>query len=321
MMDFRRARFPGHVLRLACGVGMVLAGSAAVGQTAAPRAVVSQEMVVTADGWTIPITYYHSPQGKESPVVVLLHQEKGQRLDWEKSGFPKTLQQAGFAVVVPDLRKHGEARHITERAAAGDLRPPDYKAIASVVPMGDLEAVKRFLLEEHQRGNLNIARTGLVVASDLTAPALIWVEADWAKVPYNDAPTLAASTPRGQDVKAIILLSPRERVSGLSATGPVKALASLPGIAFLILYSENTADARDAERIHETLTMVPGGDRRVYEKKYPGKLRGMDLLSEPLKSQKVDDLMLGFLEKHLKNLAHAPMLNIEWRDRRSRVDR
>ena len=68
------------------------------------------ETLTTADGWSIPITYYESSEGKDASVVILLQGENENQLVWEKNGLAKQLQAKNFAVVTCDMRKHGDAK-------------------------------------------------------------------------------------------------------------------------------------------------------------------------------------------------------------------
>ena len=108
--------------------------------------------VTTADGWDIKITYFESPAGKESPVVILLPGAEGlersrTRKVWE--GTAKALQREGLAVVTADLRKHGDSAPDSEDAnpRLTRLGPGDYGLMATQ----DLEAIKAFLVKEHIR--------------------------------------------------------------------------------------------------------------------------------------------------------------------------
>ena len=166
-------------------------------------------------------TYYASNQGKEAPVVVLLHMKGGNRLVWRILA-PK-LQQQGFAVITVDLRGHGQSKggssttakkKATKKKSKGkskrrnvedvNLRPQDYHAMVRL----DLEAVKKFIYEQHQEQKLNMRKMGIVAAGMSSAVAVNFAARDWNKEPYEDG-LGSARTPRGQDVRALVLLSPQ----------------------------------------------------------------------------------------------------------------
>jgi hypothetical protein len=117
--------------------------------------------------------------------------------------------------VTVDLRKHGESKTADEQDST--LRPNDYAAMR-----GDLQAVKNFLLAEHQEKKLNISKLGIIAADDMCPVAATFTQDDWLIPPYDDAPVTdpAARTPRGQDVRALVLLSPSQTAGSMNILGP-----------------------------------------------------------------------------------------------------
>lgn len=234
----------------------------------------------TADGWPIRITYYESTAGKEAPVVVLFPGVEGfeasrTRKVWE--GVAKKLHADKYAVVLADLRKHGDSLPPTEsddeRSRLTRLTQADY----SLMVTQDLEAIKAFLVEEHQREKLNIRKLGLGSAGSGCLVAAAFAANDWLKKPWPDAPVLALRTPRGQDVRAILMLSPEATVRGLDSTGPIREIATpVRGIAVHIYYNpSNRSEKRAAERLfrpldlrnndpQEARMLIPGPPDEVY---------------------------------------------------------
>lgn len=278
---------------------------------------VREVTISTADGWRLAGTYYESTLGREAPVILLLHGEGGNRLDWT-SGFAKRLQDEGYAVLAVDLRKHGQsvipgvdavAVPGRQRGTAPGLLNADYMAMVSF----DLEAIKKFLLEEHQNKKLNIRKMA-IVASDMTVPiAVSYALIDWQKEPYPDAPTLAARTPKGQDIRALVLLSPVENLPGIRAGQAYNSLrAPLWNIAVLVAAGDQDAQDRGAaKRIHQQLTTTAGSENRMYLKTYRTKFRGTRMLGQRLG---LEEHMLAFFEQHLKRLNSDADA---WRDRKS----
>ena len=85
-----------------------------------------------------------------------------------------------------------------------------------------------------------------LVGSDMsTVLAMNYAQLDWTKKPFDDAPTLATRTPRGQDVQAIVLLSPMESLSGLSVIAPIRFLKPT-GIAALLMYGSGSSERKTA---------------------------------------------------------------------------
>lgn len=282
---------------------------------------VEEKTLITGDRWPIHITYFQSALGKDAPVVVLLHSKGRNRLVWradsgspsDKKDFAQRLQDEGYAVITVDLRKHGQSKGLGEETAGGeqgggplDLKPGDYRRMI----LQDLEAVKGFIYEEHQKQHLNMRRMGIVAAEMSVPLAVNYALVDWLKRPYDDAPTLAAKTPRGQDVRALVLLSPEENLPGLRA-GPALMRLRNPawGIAILIGYGDKDPEvSATARSMYERLTGISANKKRVYLQSYGVKIQGTDLLGKRLH---VEEHILGFLKKHLMELPDP------WKDRKS----
>lgn len=301
-----------HLLGTAGAAVLALAAASGVAQqpaTPPPTRPPEEQTVRTKDGWTLPISYYAVPS-KETPVVILLHGGDGNRGVWR--GFAQQLQQAKFAVVTVDLRKHGESEApANANARPAKLTPADYRNMVNF----DLEAVKEFLVEKHNAEQLNIRKTAIIAADDSAPVAINWALSDWLKDPYPDAPTLEARTPRGQDVRAIVLLSPSEAVSGLNLGRALPKLRNPAfGVAALIAVGELDQEDRDtASKSYERLTAGANeeGEKRVFLETYPQvKARGVELLGAARRSP---GQILGFLENHLRKLPDT------WQARKSRL--
>jgi pimeloyl-ACP methyl ester carboxylesterase len=316
----RRARTAwlscGISLAVAAIVGLVVPGAAvAAPPPSQPRT------LVTSDGVNLHITYYPSEKGKDAPVVVLLHGKDGNRFIWQSDdGFAEMLQKNNYAVVTVDLRQHGE----TKGGAAGnanqdkkkpgkkgtgpDLKPDDYRAMVAA----DMEAVKKFIFEENQAEHLNMNKMGIVGAEMGATVAALYADVDWNKEPYDDAPDPKFATPRGQDVRALVLISPQSSYHGLHMAPAINDLRTPQwGIAVLVCVGKNDAqDKGQSKKIFDQAKAPPGNEKHMYYYDYAGKLRGTDLLGKNLG---IEGHMLVFFEEHLKKL-DAP-----WRDRESRL--
>jgi pimeloyl-ACP methyl ester carboxylesterase len=318
-------RFSWPVLRRAPRAGLVLA-RALVGPAAAQENEI-KDSVTTADGWQIPFTYYVSDKGKEAPVVILLHGEGENRLFWQNSKIGETLQKEGFAVIAPDLRKHGQAKH-ARAASGGELSRSDWAAMANVRG-GDLAALKAFIFDEHQKGRLNMGKLAIVAVEETVPVALYWATADWAQKPYNDAPTRAAATRRGQDVRALVLVSPPEEVPGMRSVaglqGVTRAATSYAPLlgdvsmlpSFFFIYASQSEDGRTVEKLYETAHQGLFKDR-TYKVDYPTKSRGSALIAQALRLNtklKFDTMLAAFLKTQVQDV------RVPWEDRRSRLDR
>lgn len=283
----------------------------------------------TKDGGTIHATYYKSPRGKDSAVVVLLHMKDGNRFVWQnKGGLAERLQEQGYAVITVDLRYHGESKGNVaagnvnqdkdkdkkktaagKKGGAGDLKPGDYKAMVEY----DMEAVKKFIFEENQAENLNMNKLAIVGAEMGASIATAYAAVDWAKTPYADAQP-GYQTPRGQDVRALVLISPQTSFHGLIMSPAITELRNKDfGVSFLVCVGkEDPQDKGQAKKIFDQASALPDSDKRMYKYDYPGKLRGTDLLGRRLG---IEEHILAFFEKHLKEL------DSQWRDRESKLNR
>ena len=289
-----------------------------------------KEVVRTTGGVNLHFTYYPSRGGKDSPVVILLHMKDSNQFVWQ-DGFAERLQALDYAVVTVDLRGHGEskggaagvgpipggnvnqpdekAKAVRKPTSAGPrLKPADYQAMPE-----DLESLKReFLFKEHQAMRLNMAKMGVVGPEMGATIAAYYANVDWNLRPYDDGAG-DNRTPRGQDVKALVLISPVTGFEGMNIVTPLQSLRNPQwNLAFLVCYGANDPqDKGQAQRIYQSLKPAKN-ETRMYFKSYPTKLRGTDLLG---KGFDLEARMEAFFKLHLKNL------DIPWRDRRPKYDR
>jgi pimeloyl-ACP methyl ester carboxylesterase len=152
--------------------------------------------VTTFDGQTIAYQIYPGKTG--STPIILLHMLGRTRTDWD--GFARWLQKNGYAVVVPDLRGHGQSSGNWEKFTDEDFNKMTY----------DVSALKSML--ENQ-------------GADVTKLAIIG-----ASIGANTALNYAATD---KDVTTVILLSP-----GLNYRGSSTANTKF-GKPFLIVASND----------------------------------------------------------------------------------
>ena len=287
----------------------LLATSSVARGQAPPKKATNEDKTLTAkDGASIAITYFKSTAGQDAAVVVMLHGKGGNRQIWK--AYAEALQKADFAVITVDLRGHGESTGGTGASTGkkNDSSAPKARDYAAMVGL-DMEAVKKFLFEEHQKKQLNMNKLGIVAADMSTPVAIAYTELDWEKKPYDDAPTLALQTPRGQDVQVLVLLSPEATAPGLNVTKSLSLIRVFGRPVMLGVGSKNKADLTAANKMYDLL--APKKEEYVYIERYETPLEGTNLLGKNLK---VEANMFNFLNKHLKD--HKS----EWRDRRSKLD-
>ena len=125
------------------------------------------------DGSPLATRYYPSEQGPVAAVVLLVHDLGAGRsakdfedpiAELEGQGIAGHLQELGYAVIAIDLRGHGQS---PSRAARG-------AEAASPRMMGDLQAVYRFLIDRHNRRELNLSKLGVVGLGTGANLAAIW---------------------------------------------------------------------------------------------------------------------------------------------------
>ncbi|HCS54972.1 hypothetical protein [Rubinisphaera sp.] len=269
--------------------------------------------LTTKDRWPIHITYYKHAGNRDTPVVILLHDQRGDRRVWT-AGFANQLWTKGYAVIAADLRKHGESKLDNDSgnpSDVGDVKPDDYKKMVAY----DMDAIKDFIFSEHQEQNLNMRKTGIIAPEFSSIIALNFAMVDWQQKPYDDAPTPQMRTPRGQDIRAMVLISPMNSVRGLTTVAPLRLMRNggLP-IAFLFCVgAEDTLDKGETQRLYNQIAgRNPADNDRVFYESYPYNLRGMALFGKGLKIEPHIEI---FLEKNLLEL------DDEWVDRRSRLQR
>ncbi len=208
--------------------------------------------------------------GKETVPVVLLHGFKGQRGDYEK--LAQSLQRQGHAVIVPDLRGHGQStrRQLIngkeDELDVAQMRPLDFEFM-----LNDVIAVKKFLVRENNAEKLNVEQL-CVVGADMSALlALNWAIYDWNK---KSLPSIKL----GQDIKAVILLSPEQKFKTINANPAFAHPVVRGGLAVLIAVGEEDAKAKaEATTIHKRFERFhPGASEQSLEER--------DLFYIPLKT-------------------------------------
>ncbi|QDU88123.1 Alpha/beta hydrolase family protein [Pirellulimonas nuda] len=275
---------------------------------AAPRGKAEPAQIIdllTKDGVTLKITYYQSPGGKDSAVVVLLPDLKDSR--GLMTSMATRLQSPGpadahkpMAAVTVDLRGHGDsvsrvlASGRTGEISASRLRKSDYVAMV----LEDMEAVRRFLVEKNDSGELNLNRLAIVGAGLGASVATNWAARDWS------APPLAVGK-QGQDVKTLVLVSPRWNFNGLTMQDALRQRGVASDVAFMILYgNEDRKAASDAQRVYDQLARSRPAVSP--DSKEPSDLMKVDTAETRLQGTQfmkqggaqVEDLVIRFISKH-----------------------
>ena len=269
----------------------------------------SKEITIkTTDGLALMATYYPSRLEKDAVPVILLHAAKGTRGDFEP--LAKMLQRAGNAVIAPDLRGHGDsvAGRATDRGR--DLRPADLVAMVEL----DVEAVKNFLMQRNNDGELNIDKLCIVGVEMGSVVALNFAARDWSW------PVLANGK-QGQDVKALVLISPEWSYKGLRINDAVAQPEIRSGMSVMIIAGKGSARLlQEARRLHSALEKYRpaappesvADKQTLWLRTPPTSLQGTRLLNE--KSMLVDKMIAKFIELRLVDVA------IPWSERKNSLE-
>lgn len=310
----------GWVVVAAC-CSLLWMSATALGQARAGEAV----RITTRDGVELSATYYPSvnaadPElGKQVTPVVLLHDEKDTQGIF--SSLVGRLQQAGrrrnqpsFAIVTVDLRGHGSS---TKQVQGGQTRPLDAAKLSrnDVLAMSaqDMEAVRRFLVGKNDEGQLNLNKLCLVGVGLGATVAVNWAAQDWT------APPLLVGK-QGQDVKALVLVSPQWKYRGVMVQQALRVAALKKGAAWMLIYGEQDSDqAADAQRIYRQLerfhpepASAQGPPRSLVEVPLRSALTGSGLMSQL--GQTVEEDVVNFLTTQVASQ------NLPWSKRRNRLN-
>lgn len=180
-----------------------------------------------------------SEAGKEVVPFILVHNWGRSRQDMQR--FATYLQSQGHAVIVPDLRGHGESTVV--KGMNEPLNHEDFKKKQALSAVADIDQCKRFLMKKNNEGELNIDLLNVVAVGDSSHLAIAWAISDWSW------PSLG-SLKQGQDVKSLILFSPTAKFNG----SVLKKLAKSPLISgkkstplpMLVLWGNQAADGAAA---------------------------------------------------------------------------
>lgn len=266
---------------------------------------------LTKDGVSLHMNYYASSAGKDAATVIMLHDQRETSAVF--SGLAKRLQSPGkdekhkpFAVLTVDLRGHGgsvtqQYGGRTRQIEASRLSNKDVFAMVGY----DMEAARKFLVTENDAGKLNLNRLAIVGTGLGSMVGINWAARDWAAPPL-------ARIKQGQDVKAMVLVSPRWKKSGLSLQLPLKQPGVQSKVATMILYGGgNRRVARDAERLYDQLAKYHKGMEPLSTTHVPmifksgpdTELQGSEWLK--MAGSKAEDLIIRFLSEYAAEPDHS----------------
>ena len=271
--------------------------------------------VETKDGVSIKCTYFGSNLGKKAVPIILLH-------GWESKrdrmmGLAGALQKEGHAVIIPDLRGHGGSKSV--KFANGDvkeikldrIRPADFESYVKY----DMEAIKKFLMKENNEAKLNIEMLTVIGCDFSTIVAVKWAVQDWS---WQNLSGLK----QGQDVKALVLVSPDASFKGFTYSKALQSPAMGSLLSLMVIVGKNDArtfsDAKKFELLvtkkRTTKFETPAESREnkdFFRIDKPTSLNGERLLNEPQANCLKD--ILYFINARLVSKQD----DLPWKDRKN----
>jgi pimeloyl-ACP methyl ester carboxylesterase len=253
------------------------------------------------DGIALTANYYPSKLGIKAPVLLLVHEKDRSSKDFEDPvidlkgrGLAEHMQGLGYAVMTFDLRGHGAN-------VRSPLTPQSWRMMVD-----DLQAAYVFLLDRHNRGELNLAQLGVLGLGE--GANLV---AAWAASPAGGVSSEGRVT---SDIAAMVLVSPMSDGEGLVLSKVVADLAS----RFPLMLMAGEGDPASSNPVRAVAPLVERTRLNKVEF-FPSKLHGYKLLRlEP----KVTALIAKFFEPHVQlksrvdwepryNLAPVPFIDVQ----------
>lgn len=241
----------------------IVVAATAVGQRPAPKQDPKYkprtETLKTKDGIELRAFYFPSDRGRDAPTVLLLHEWNGQASPYGR--LVQALNKAGAAVLVPDYRGHGESKYFTNARGEKDefdIAQMSSRDVENIVTF-DLETAKGFLKEENNKEMLNLNALVVIGVREGCVMAAHWALRDWG------FPSVGR-VKQGQDVKALILISPEKQIKGLAIDEAITS-APLIRLPVMIVAGSDSPEMSEANRIAKR---VEGLKKRVGRGKSEG---------------------------------------------------
>jgi len=267
----------------------------------------------TKDGVALKATYYPGTAKKETVPLIMLHGLGGQRSEYHRLAL--YLQSLGHASIVPDLRGHGQSKLQKTETATRTLEADNLSRRDLEAMLQDVEVCKKFLLDKNNEGELNIELLTVIGAEFGSIIAARWAAYDWS---VRNLPAFK----QGQDVKALVFLSPVQTMKAVSMREALAhpALQKLLSV-MVIVGADDPKGLSEARKIHGLLhghRPKPPADREEALKvqdlflidNVPTNLSGTRLLGRGLR---VEENIARFLELRLV----ARKADFPWQERRN----
>lgn len=224
------------------------AGTAAPSAKKNPVVEPQTQTLTTKDGVAITAYYFPSDQGKDAIPVLIVHEWKGQAAPYLK--LCQALSKAGFAAIVVEYRGHGNSKKYRDQAGA--------EHVFNITTMGrndadaivryDLEEANYFLKAENNAGRLNLNALCMIGIEEGAILAGNWAARDWA------IPSVGRMK-QGQDVKALVYVSPEKNLHGFSMSTTASE-PNLLGLPTMIIAGQTSSQGGEAERMGSRLESI-----------------------------------------------------------------
>lgn len=204
-------------------------------------------LIATKDNVELQAEWFGGAGGKEAVPIMLIHDWDGSRTDLLP--LAEFLQKKhGHAVIVPDLRGHGES--LTVKGIDEELDRSRFRKAELASMLEDFESCRRFLQQKNDAGELNLDMLVVIACGKMSIHAANWCILDWRWGPIG-------GLKQGRNVKALILVSPVRRFKSLDISASLKApLFASKGTALPLLLvwgNGHDASSTDAEFIYNAL--------------------------------------------------------------------
>ncbi len=195
----------------------------------------------TKDGVQLRAFYFPSEEGKKAVTVMVVHEWQGQASPYYKLFL--ALQKAGCAVLVPDYRGHGGSKEYTNFRGESDkfnIAQMSKRDVENIINF-DLEKAKSYLKGENNEGKLNLNALVVIGVREGCVMASHWAQRDW------NFPSVGRMK-QGQDVKALIFISPEKQIKGIGID-PTLTNQNLLRLPIMVLAGGKSPEADEAARI------------------------------------------------------------------------
>jgi dienelactone hydrolase len=204
-------------MRIATTVLLTLAQGLLAGSVLGAGLSAEQVKITTEDKVALVADLYRPPKGTEvAPAALLVHDAGGSRADLTE--LAERLAKQGFAVLVPDLRGHGQSVGPQDKAWKEMDEEEQRESWAATTR--DLSAAADFLRKDEQIQASNLSLLGYLAGSTLVVRHAL----------------------RDENVRCVVLLGPKAEQLGFDLQSDLESLAGLPTYIGAVKETKNDAE-------------------------------------------------------------------------------